>query len=84
MVFCNTEIILPDLVCEQVPEESCCVSLKGTCVHIRGGGRRCLKVVSMRYTCFAGFLVKGKRWVKFVGSRVPQLFLVLFTGFGIY
>lgn len=51
---------------------------------VLGGGRRCLRVVSMRYNCCSGFLVKGKVWVKFVGSHVPQLFLAHFTGFGIY
>lgn len=31
-----------------------------------------------------GFLLQGEGWVRFVGSRIPQLFLALFTGFGIY
>lgn len=43
------------------------------------------KIGSMRYLKRrSGFLVQSKGWVRFVGSHVPQLFLALFTGFGIY
>lgn len=65
--------IFPDL-----PQYSDCVCV---CVCLHEG----FKTVSLRFPKSRfQFLVGGKGQVRFVGSRVAQLFRALFTGFGIY
>lgn len=79
MQLCDLNKIFPDLVwysdCEQV-FPGALSSLCEVCV--------CVCVCSATPKSLFGFLVKGKAWVRLVGSHVPPHFQGPFTGFGIY